>query len=53
MKVSLSAACITGASACALGVPTAAFLSSPGLALLFLLGVSTFGLVLFVLDMRG
>jgi len=53
MKISPTAACMTAASSCALGMPTAALLGSPGLAILFLLGVSAFGLALFVPDMRG
>jgi hypothetical protein len=53
MKVSSGTACIAAASACALGIPTAALLGSPSLALAFLVGVSLFGLALFVLDMRG
>jgi len=53
MKVSPSAACITAASACALGIPTATLLGPPGLAFLFLLGVSIFGLAAFELDVRG
>jgi hypothetical protein len=53
MKVSPSAACITAASVCALGIPAASLVGPPGLALFFLLGVSIFGLALFVLDVRG
>ena len=53
MKVSPSAVCIIAASACALGIPAAAILGPPGLAFLFLLGVSVFGLALFVLDMNA
>ena len=53
MKVSPSAACIAAASVCALAIPVASLLGPPGLVLFFLLGVSTFGLALFVLDVRG
>jgi hypothetical protein len=53
MKVSPSAVCIMAATACALGIPAAAVLGAPGLAFLFLFGVSVFGLVLFVLDIKA
>lgn len=53
MKISPSAACMSAAGACALGIPTAALLGPPGLAFFFLFGMSACGLVLFVLDMRA
>jgi hypothetical protein len=53
MKISPSAVCIMAASVCALGIPAAAILGPPGLALLFLLGVSVFGLALFALDLKA
>lgn len=53
MKISPSAVCIIAASVCALGIPAAAILGPPGLALLFLFGVSVFGLALFVFDMKA
>ena len=48
MKITPAAGCIAAAGVCALGVPAAAILSRPGLALVVL-----FGLGVFVLNMRG
>jgi hypothetical protein len=53
MRLSPSAACVAAASVCALAIPVASLLGPPGLVLFFLLGVSVFGLALFVLDVRG
>ena len=53
MKISPTVACMTAAGACALGIPAAALLGPPGLAFLFLFGVSALGLVVFVLDLRA
>jgi hypothetical protein len=53
MKVSPSAVCIMAATMCALGIPAAAIFGPPGLAFLFLFGVSVFGLALFVLDIKA
>ena len=53
MKFSPTVACMTAAGACALGIPMAALLGSPGLAFFFLFAMSACGLVLFVLDMRA
>lgn len=52
MKITPTAGCIAGGGR-ALGIPATATHSQPGLALVLLLGVSVFGLVAFMLGMRG
>ena len=52
MKGSHTAVCMTAAGACVLGIAIAASTGQPGLALVFLFGVSVPGLVCFLLDIR-